>query len=288
MSLELFIQNLINGTLLGFVYSLVALGLALQFGVMDIINFGHGEFVMVAMYLTFWISLFLAIPGSATVVLTAPIFFVFGIIIYKLVIDKVIEAQPLSQIAVTIGLLILLRNFALAAWHAEPKGLQYQVLVGGFKVGDYVISISRLATAIVSLVVLIVLHLILTKTYFGIAIRATSDDKVAAALLGVNVKKMYTLVFGLGCAIIAIAASFIMTFQQVEPMSGMTWGLLSWVIVAMGGLGGLSGVLAAGLIVGIAQGIEITFWDPRASLAIVYLLFILLLWFKPKGLFGKR
>ncbi len=288
VSLNLLLQNIANGLLIGCVYALVAMGLALQFGVMNVINFAHGEFVMLAMYITFFLSFSLGIPGELTLLFTFPIYFVFGYVVYKLVIDKVIDAPAVSQIGITIGLLILLQNLALAAWKAEPKAVQSTFLTGKINLGSVVVPVSRLVTAVVSVVVLFLLNWVLNKTYFGVSVRATSDDMRAAALMGVNVRRMYAVVFGLGCSIIAIAAAFIMTFQQVNPLAGLTWGLLSWVIVAMGGLGGVTGVLASGLILGVAEGLEITFWDPRASTAIIYLIFILVLWFKPKGLFGRR
>ncbi len=286
--LELLLQNLVNGVLMGCVYALVALGLALQFGVMDIINFAHGEFVMIAMYLVFWISLYLAIPGSLTSLIVAPIYFVFGLVVYKLVIDRIVGTYPLAQIAATIGLMVLLRNLALAAWRAQPRGLQYEVLRGSVTLGPVVVPISRLTAALVSVGTMLALHWFLTHTRLGLALRATSDDMQAASFLGINVRKMFALAFGLGCAIIGIAAAFIMTFQQVNPESGLTWGLISWIIVVMAGLGGVSGVLLSGLILGLVEALEITFWDPRASLAVMYSLFILILWVKPRGLFGRR
>jgi branched-chain amino acid transport system permease protein len=286
--IELLIQSIFNGLLMGCVYALAAMGLALIFGVMNIINFAHGEFVMLSMYVVFILNAFLNLDPALSPLLTIPLFFIFGIGVYYLLIDKVVTGPPLSQIAVTVGLLILLRNMVLALFKAEPRGVPYTIFTGTLQLGSYVITMSRLLSAVISIISLVVLHLFLTKTYLGIALRAVTDDAEAASLMGINVKKMYAFAFGLGSSMIGLAGSLIMTFQQVNPLTGLLYGLLSWCIVAMAGLGGVSGVIFSGLLLGTSESIGLTFWDPRAREIIIYLIFILVLWFKPTGLFAKR
>ena len=285
---SLLLQNLVNGVFTGLLYSLVALGLALIFGVMDIINFAHGDFVMVGAYLTFVLATSFMIDPSLTAFITMPVFFVFGIVVYKLIIERVLGAEPLIQIAVTVGLLMVLRNLALMIFHAEPKGVPFTLFTQPIVLGPITIASSRLAAGIVSLVALGLIHMLLTRTKWGIAVRATADDREVAELMGINVKKVYAVTFGLGTSLTALAAALIMTFSRADPYLGLLYGLLSWVIVAMGGLGGVIGVLASGLIVGIIEALGITIVGAGARELFIYLTFFFILWFRPRGIFGRR
>lgn len=284
------VQHIIFGLLLGGVYALASMGLALIFGVMNLINFAHGEFVMLAMYVTYFISTTLFLDPVFIPIITMPLFFILGIAVYYASLHKIIitKGPPLSQIAVTIGLLVLLRNLTLAVWKAEPKAITFSILSGSFYLGPYIIPVNRLGSALVSLTTLLILQLMLSKTKLGVALRAAADDSDAAALMGVSIGKLYALTFGLGTALIALSGALIMTFQEVNPLSGLLYGLLSWVIVAMGGLGGVTGVIFSSLILGVAESLGIALWDPRARELIIYLIFILLLWVKPAGLFARR
>ena len=284
----LLVQNIVNGIFMGLIYSLVALGLALIFGVMDIINFAHGDFVMIGAYLTFLLATSLMVDPTLTVFLTMPLFFIIGIAVYKGIIERVLGAEPLIQIAVTVGLLMVLRNLALMIFKAEPRGVPFTVFGFPINIGPITIAASRLVAGIVSLVALFLVHMLLTKTKWGIAMRATADDREVAELMGINVKKVYAVTFGLGISLTALAAALIMTFSRADPYLGLLYGLLSWVIVAMGGLGGVIGVLASGLIIGVIEAIGISIVSAGARELFIYLTFFLILWFRPRGLFGRR
>lgn len=284
----LLVQNIVNGIFMGLIYSLVALGLALIFGVMDIINFAHGDFVMMGAYLTYLIALLLYADPTVTLIITMPLFFVLGLAIYKGIIERVLGAEPLIQIAVTVGLLMVLRNLALMIFHAEPRGVPHTVLNFPINIGSITIAASRLVAGIVSLVALLLVHMLLTKTKWGIAMRATADDREVAELMGINVRKVYAITFGLGISLTALAAALIMTFSRADPYLGLLYGLLSWVIVAMGGLGGVVGVLASGLIIGVIEAIGVSIVSAGARELFIYLTFFLILWFRPRGLFGRR
>lgn len=284
----LLVQNIVNGIFMGLIYSLVALGLALIFGVMDIINFAHGDFVMIGAYLTYLIALLLYVDPTVTLIITMPLFFVLGLAVYKGIIERVLGAEPLIQIAVTVGLLMVLRNLALMIFHAEPRGVPHTVLNFPINIGSITIAASRLVAGIVSLVALLLVHMLLTKTKWGIAMRATADDREVAELMGINVRKVYAITFGLGISLTALAAALIMTFSRADPYLGLLYGLLSWVIVAMGGLGGVVGVLASGLIIGVIEAIGVSIVSAGARELFIYLTFFLILWFRPRGLFGRR
>ncbi len=282
------IQNLLNGALTGCIYALIALGLSLIFGVMNVVNFAHGDLVMVSMYLTFWIGLGTGMDAAFTPVVTFPLLFLIGLLVYYALIDRTLRQRYVTQIAVTVGLMTFLRALAQLVWKAQPRALPYSLIQGSIPIGPYTILASRLVSAMVSVLAIAGVSLFLSRTWAGRAIRAASDDLDAASLNGVNYRQTYALAFGLGSALTAIAGGLLMTFQQVDPTMGLRFGLLSWCVLAMAGLGSIPGLLISGIIVGAAEAMGMSLWDPRARSLVIYLLFILVLWFRPRGLFGRK
>lgn len=273
---------------MGCIYALIALGLSIIFGVMNVVNFAHGEFVMIAMYGTFTIGTVLIIDAVATPLITIPLLFVFGALTYYILIDRTLRERYVTQIAVTVGLAVLLRAVAQMIWQARPRSLPFSSIQGNLLLGNVNILTSRLVAAGVSILAITAVYFFLAKTWPGRAIRAASDDLDAASLVGVNYRSTYGLTFGLGTALTALAGSLLMSFQQVDPTMGLRFGLLSWCILALAGLGSIPGLLISGVIVGAAESLVITYWDPRARLLAVYLIFILVLWLRPRGLFGRK
>jgi len=281
------VQSLINGSMMGVIYALIALGLSIVFGVMNVVNFAHGDFVMLSMYSTFWVATFLGWDAVATPLITFFLLFGVGVLTYYVLIDRTLREVYVTQIAVTVGLQVLLRALAQVVWKAQPRALTQSVIQGNVQIGPYTILFSRLISAGVSIVAIMAVYLFLMKTWPGRAIRAASDDLDAASLVGVDYKRTYALTFGLGSALTAIAGGLLMSFQQVDPTMGVRFGLLSWCVLALAGMGSIPGLLVSGVIVGAAEGLAMSAWDPRARSLIVYLIFVLVLWLKPKGLFGR-
>jgi branched-chain amino acid transport system permease protein len=288
MILQTAIQSIVDGVMMGAIYALITLGLALVFGVMNVVNFAHGDFVMVSMYAAFWVATFLAWDAVATPLITFPLLFLIGIAIYYLVIRRTLRNSYVVQIAVTVGLQYFLRAMAQVLFQAQPKALQSSVIQGSFLLGNITILNSRLVSAIISLVVILAVSIFLSKSWAGRAIRAASDDLDVSSLVGVNYQRTYAIAFGLGTALTAIAGGLLMTFQQVSPVMGVSFGLLSYVVLAFAGLGSTIGLLLSGLIIGSAEALTMAFWDPRARLLSVYLIFIIVLWLKPRGIFGRK
>lgn len=286
--MDTIVQNVVNGTLMGCTYALITLGLSLIFGVMNVVNFAHGDFVMLSMYFTFWAGTLLGLDAVLTPVITFPLLFVVGVLTYYAVIDRTLRQRYVTQIAVTVGLMTLLRAVAQLAWKAQPRALPYSLIQGSVVLGGQTIILSRLTSAIVSILAIAGVYLFLTRTWPGRAIRAAADDLDAASLMGVNHRRTYALAFGLGSALTAIAGGLLMTFQQVDPTMGLRFGLLSWCILALAGLGTIPGLLISGMIAGAAEALAMSLWDPRARALIIYLIFILVLWLKPRGLFGRK
>ncbi|HBY57162.1 MAG TPA: amino acid ABC transporter permease [Candidatus Atribacteria bacterium] len=286
--METIIQGVFNGALMGCTYALIALGLSLIFGVMNVVNFAHGDFVMLSMYFTFWAGSIWGVDAALTPLITFPLLFSFGIIVYYGLINRTLREHYTIQIAVTVGLMTFLRAITQLVWHAQPRALPYSFIQGNIHLGGYVIALSRLTSATISLIIIAGISFFLSKTWPGRTIRATSDDLDAASLMGVDFQKTYALAFGLGSSLTAIAGSLLMTFQQVDPTMGLRFGLLSWCILALAGLGSIPGLLISGLIVGVGESLAMTFWDPRARSLVIYLIFILVLWLRPRGIFGRK
>jgi branched-chain amino acid transport system permease protein len=282
------IQSIVDGVCMGAIYALITLGLALVFGVMNVVNFAHGDFVMVSMYATFWVATLLVWDAVLTPLITFPLLFLIGILIYYAIIKPTLRQNYVVQIAVTVGLQYLLRALAQVFFQAQPKALQSSILTSSFLIGDITVLYAKLVSAIVSIVVILLVALFLNKSWAGRAIRATSDDLDAASLVGVDSQRVYAITFGLGTALTAIAGGLLMTFQQVSPVMGTSFGLLSFVILTLAGLGSTVGLIISGVIVGCAESLTMAFWDPRARLLVVYLIFILVLWVKPRGMFGRK
>ena len=282
------IQSLINGVMLGAIYALIALGLSIVFGVMNIINFAHGDFVMLAMYATFWISTTVAWDPIATPLITVPLLFLAGILAYVLLIDRTLKERAVTQIAVTVGLMVFLRAITQMLFEARPRAISYSIIQGNIALGPYTITLTRLISALIALIAILAVYLFLTRTWAGRAIRAASDDLDAASLVGANPRRIYALALGLGSALTAVAGALLMTFQQVDPTMGMRFGLLSWAVLALAGLGSIPGLLVSGVIIGGVESLTTAFWDPRARSLTIYLIFILVLWLRPKGLFGRK
>lgn len=286
--METIIQSLFDGVLMGCIYALIALGLSLIFGVMNVVNFAHGDFVMLSMYFSFWVGSLWGIDAVLTPLITFPLLFTFGIVVYYGMIDHILREHFTIQIAVTVGLMTFLRAITQLVWQARPRALPYSFIQGSIQLGGYTIALSRLTSAIISLIIIAGISFFLSSTWPGRTIRATSDDLDAASLLGVDFRKTYALAFGLGSSLTAISGGLLMTFQQVDPTMGLRFGLLSWCILALAGLGSIPGLLISGLIIGVGESLAMSFWDPRARSLVIYLIFILVLWLRPRGIFGRK
>ncbi len=281
------LQQVIDGVFLGLFYAIVASGLALIFGVMDIINFAHGDLVMISAYFVWLISTYLNIDPLLSMLLVLPVLFVLGLAIQKGLINPVLGKEPLIQIAVTVGLGFVLQNIALGYFKAEPRGYPNPVFSEGLSIGPFVIYESKLLSAAVSVLVLFLLDQFLSRTRLGLAMRAVTDDRSSAMLMGINVERVYLLTFAIGMVLVGVASGLWMEMGQVWPYLGTSFSLVSWVAVALAGLGSIRGLAVSAVIIGIAESMG-SLISPSVKMAVVYLIFFFILWFKPRGFFAKR
>jgi branched-chain amino acid transport system permease protein len=281
-------QVVVSGILLGGIYSLISIGLTLIFGIVKVINFAHGEFLMIAMYLAFWSFTLLHLDPYLSVVLVVPAMFFLGVATQKIVINPILKAPDAMQIFATVGVGLVLSNMALFLWKADYRTVRTAYQSINYDIGPVVFSYPRLVTFIIAMAVSIGFFYFLKYTYAGKALRSVSQNREAALLMGINVKRIYLLAFGLGTACLGFAGCVLLPVYYVFPSVGTYFGITSFVVVVLGGMGDMKGAFIGGLLIGLVESISGTYVDPTLKEAIYFILFILVLLFRPNGLFGVR
>lgn len=287
MSFEILLQTLVSGVLIGLIYALVAIGLTIIFGVMDIVNFAHGEFLMFGMYASFWMFALYALDPIITLPLTALMLFAVGVLVYKLVISKITNAPMLSQIFTTFGLMILFRGIAQYFWKPDFRTVDHSIVSGQVNLAGIQIGLPQVTAGLGAIVVTGAIYLFLTRTKAGAALEATAADKDAARLMGIDSQKMFALAWGVGAACAGVAGALLSTFFPIFPEVGANFILIAFVVVNLGGFGSVMGALIAGILVGVIEVMGGFLLGPQFKLALVLFLFLAVLMFRPQGLMGK-
>jgi branched-chain amino acid transport system permease protein len=281
------IQSILSGVLIGGVYALIGIGLTLIFGVMRVINFAQGELVMVGMYCTFWLFLLLGIDPFVSVLLTGPAMFILGAILQRSLINRVLDALPQNQILLTIGIGLVLSNTAMLVFTSD-----YRILSTSYSSSSVALGAMRLSTPLIYCFLITAaitagLYWFLVKTDVGHAIRATAQDRDAAMLMGVNVRTMGVLAFGLGAALAGAAGALVAPIYYIYPQVGGAFTLKAFVVVVLGGMGSIVGATLGGVLIGVAESVSGTYVGSGWKDICVYVIFLLVLLLKPSGLLGK-
>jgi len=282
------IQLIINGLLLGGIYALFSIGLTLIFGVLEVVNFAHGEFMMLSMYLTYFLFQLLGMDPYVSLIITIPAFFLFGIIIERLIIHPLLNDPPINQIFATIGLQLIFQNLALLFFKADFRTVKTDYSNANMIFGEMFVSVPRLIAFGIAALLIVALFLYLKNTFTGKSIRALAQQRKAAMLMGINVYKTYMIAFGIGIACVGAAGSIMIPLYFVFPTAGSLFVLIAFVVVILGGYNSLGGTLVAGLIIGIIEGFSGFFISPHLKEVVYFIMFIFILIFKPTGLFGRR
>ncbi len=287
MTLSVFLQSLISGILIGGVYALIGIGLTIIFGVMRVINFAHGDIMMVGMYLTYYIFTLFHVDPFVSIAVTIPLMFLFGAFLQKVFINRIIGTLPQNQILLTIGLGLIMSNSAMLAFTSDYKILTTSYSSGSFKLGEISISQPLTASFIITVVITGVLYWFLMKTDTGQAIRATAQDREAAQLMGINVSRMSMLAFGMGAAMAGTAGALISPTYYIFPQVGSAFTLKAFVITVLGGMGSIVGATLGGIIIGIVESVGAVAISSDWKDVLVFGIFLLVLLVKPSGLLGK-
>jgi branched-chain amino acid transport system permease protein len=281
------IQVIAGGLLLGAVYALFSSGLTLIWGMMNVINFAHGDFVMLGMYVAFVVWTLMGGGPAAAVPIAAVLLASLGVVCYFVLIRHVMRGPMLAQILATFGLALLLRYSAFWYFGSTFRTLPETLVGGTLAAGPVRIEASRLLAGIVALAVTAGLHLILTRTALGSRMLAVAEDATAAELMGIRPERMQAVAWGLAAGATGIAGALIANFFYVAPTVGETLAIVAFVTVSLGGFGSVPGALVAGLLIGVIESVSAYAIGPIYKDIAVYTLFVLALWLRPQGLMGK-
>jgi len=288
LPLEIVLEAVANGLLTGAVYGLVALGLTLVYGVLHIINFAHGALLTMAMYAA-WVawSAFGLDPYVAILPLV-PIFFAVGYLLQRFVIMPASQGDDSNILLVTLGLSIVLENAMLAIFRSDTLSVQVPYAMEVIEAGPMLLSFPRVVGFGVTLAVAVVLFLVLTRTDTGRAMRAVAKERTGAALVGIDVRHVYAVTFAIGCACLAISACLLLPSFYVNPRVGNAFVLVAFTIVVLGGMGSVPGALLGGLFIGVVESLSGLYLGDSLGQLGIFVIFILVLLFRPTGLFGAR
>ena len=287
MSEQLFAQLLVSGLGMGFIFALIAIGLTLIYGVMDVVNFAHGEFLMVAMYASFLAWQAWGVDPIIAVPVVAAAMFAFGVGVYWLLVRRVLGKSMHSQIFATFGLMVFLQALAQFLFGADYRAVQQSVLSGVVEIGSIALPGPQLASMAGASVATALLYVLVFRTRTGRLLRAASQDRVAASTLGIDADRMYALAWGIGAAAVGAAGALLSSFYPVFPRVGGAFVLVAYVVVALGGFGSIHGALVAGVLIGLLQTLAGFYVSSQLKFVPVYALYLLVVLVRPRGLFGR-
>jgi len=286
----LVLQAVVSGLLMGLIYALVAAGLSLIFGLMDVVNFAHGEMLMLSMFAVLLLHQALGVDALLLLPVVALIMFGGGVAVYRMLIARALTVtfnRGMVQIFTTFGLAIFLRGAAQFAFGGEFRSINDGLLSNRtLAVGSVFLPLPQAAAGLVCLAAFAAL-LALSRTEFGRALEATREDRDAVALIGIDRDRIFALGWGIGAAAVGVAGVMLSTFYYVSPGVGLNFAVTAYVTVALGGFGSMLGALAAGLLIGLVESLTALVLEPSLKQVGMYAVYLLVLVFRPRGLFGK-
>ncbi len=289
--MPLLVQAVADGLLMGLLYALVAVGLTIIWGLMEMINFAHGEFMMLGMFGAWGLSVAFGWDPLISMLPIAILMYGAGVLVYRVLMQRVQRGEVFTQIFATVGLFFFTQNSVVALLTSDYRFVSNSFLtrlsgvnltVLGVRVG-----LPLLVGGLIALVLFAILYLLIDRTDFGLALQATAEDREAAMLVGVRPQRMYAVAWGMGTALVAVAGVILANFFAVYPQAGLSFTVLAYAIVALGGFGSILGTLLAALLVGVVQSVTAAFLPPAFKDAFVFASYILIGLFRPQGLFGR-
>jgi len=281
-------QLVLSGLLIGSIYALMSMGLTLIFGVLRIVNFAHGEFLMIAMYGVWAIKAFLGFNPYFAILAIVPAMFLFGLVVHRLMISPGVDKPHLVLVFATMGLSILMQNVALMLFTADLFDIPPMFGGRSIAIGPFFFRIELLLGFVIAVTATLGLRWMINSTYLGKAIRATVQDREAAMLMGIPVPRIFLITFAGGSALIGLAACVMMPLFSVFPTVGLNFVLIAFVIVVLGGMGNLEGALLGGICIGIVQAVSSYYIAPAFGQMFFFVVFLLVMIFRPAGLLGRR
>lgn len=293
------VQAVVTGLLLGGVYSLVSMGLTLIFGVLDVLNFAHGALMTLAMYTSFVLVSSAGFGPYLSALVSVPLLFVIGVLVQRFLLNRVMDQPHENQLLLTFGLALLIENVLLMFFSATPRNVGFPYAETGISLGvttiqgplnilGAVADLPRVIAFLGSLVIAALLYYVLRRTSLGTAIRAVAENPDGAAMVGIDVRRMHMITFGLGTACVGAAGALVLPFLSLQPTTGEQFNVIAFVVVVLGGLGNVVGALIGGLLIGLVQEIGGVVLPGVDKLFFVFVIFVLTLLLRPQGLLGKK
>jgi branched-chain amino acid transport system permease protein len=272
---------------MGFVYALIAAGLSLIFGLMEIVNFAHGEFLMLAMYAAFFAWVLGKLDPLVSLPLVAVVLSVLGWAVYHGIVRWVLDGPMLAQIFATFGLAVLLRSAAQFFFGVDFHTVKDPLLSGRVEVGPLFLGVPQLAASVTALAAFVALYLFLSRSETGLALQATAQDRQAASLMGIDTQRMFALGWAIGSACVGVAGGLLTMFFYIFPDVGGAFALLAYVTVALGGFGNVPATLAGGVLVGLIEALGGLVLTPALKYSAVFAIYLAVVLWRPQGLFGR-
>ena len=281
-------QTIVLGLAQGGVYALIASGLTLIYAVTRHFNFAHGHFLAVGMYLSFAIFTAYELDPYLSFFIVAPLMFVLGLLVFRFLLRPLIPSGPITTIIMFLGVTLIIENVLLIIFGGEEHAVPTFLDLHKLHFGPLTMKPALLIALLLSLIVTLGFYWLLKTTDFGRAVRAVAQEPESAALVGINVRKVQMLVFALGFVLLAIAGTAYIPMSTIFPTMGLYITLFAFIVITLGGMGHFTGALVAGLIIGVAGALSSLFWGTALSATIPYALFVLVMLFRPQGLFGTK
>jgi branched-chain amino acid transport system permease protein len=286
--LEIVAQAVINGLLIGGIYALVSVGVTLIFGVVKIVNFAQGEFVMIGMYISFFLATQFGIDPIVSLVVSMPVLFIAGVLIQHFLVRRVLGLNDLPQIFLTFALSLLILNLSLMLFTANYRTVHTWYSDEALHIGGLYIPVAKLIAFVLAMALSAALWIFLHTTDLGKAMRAAAQKPEVAMLMGINPNRVFCVALGIALALAGAAGSLLMPFYPAYPMVGQVFVLMAFVAVVLGTLGNVVGALIASLMMGVAESLGIQFIGADSGLIVVFLMLLLTLAVRPSGLAGGR
>lgn len=283
----MFLQTISNGLLIGSLYALVGMGMAIIFGTMRIINFAHGEFMMIGMYVTYSICSAFHVDPYVTIPASFLVTFALGYAAFKGLIAKIMLSSDMNQILMTAGISMVLTNLAQMKYTSDQLTLNLDYANKSVKFANIQLNIPYLISFIIAIVITILIFYFIMRTETGRAMRAISQNRTSSFLMGIHVEKVSSFVFAIGIALAGVAGTLLLPVYRVSPTVGGGFTLLAFVVVVLGGMGSIEGAALGGFIIGVVQALSAYYLGGSYGDLITYVVFLLILLLKPSGLLGR-
>jgi len=288
MNLTLALQLLVQGILMGGIYGLIAMGLSLIFGVMGVINFAHGQMMVMAMYVSYWIFVLLGIDPYLSLIVVAAVIFILGYFIQASVVNRILDYPEAMQVLPLVSMGLVLENIALLFWGPDHRSPQTALSLYTYWVGPIMIDVSRLIAFVLAIIITTLIFILLKKSNIGKRIRAASDNRTGAILVGINVDRINNASFAIGAATTGAAGVLLLPLMPLSPHIGHDFTLTAFIVVILGGMGNLIGALVGGLVLGVAESLSTLFLPATLKRVVSFSILVIIMLFRPQGIFGGK